>query len=379
MPTLRRKRAGSATPPLSEIKLRRVVPVLPGMEPEKSQLMEDLTSMGCQGLANKPWGFREESVVVELVGKRSNQYDNTDRADPHRWTEELWRTVYGFRAGGPGLANRKDEYVLGKFRGSVNPKDRYAVNDCINDRERKLLQFLIPVLHPEKPTRVTITLGNTIFGSLSGDRRADWGRIVCDLVSSLASRVGKSRATPICPYLFHLYRQQELLTSAEQRIWRQQENMLRFGETESDLEPDSAYEDSEEEEEEEEVPLTKRGKSTPVNQRGTPPGLDRITPKDKPESSRARSRDPFEELIDILAGVRADWTVKRTTLEAIGALVNAAPDSQLPERVGQCITNPEEIRKLQAESQRMQEEVDALKAEAFTIRENAAATREMAE
>ncbi len=71
------------------------------------------------------------------------------------------------------MANRKDEFVLGKFEGEVNLKDGFAVEDCIDERHRRLLQFLIPVLHPDKPTRVTITLGNTIFGALNGNRKVD--------------------------------------------------------------------------------------------------------------------------------------------------------------------------------------------------------------
>ena len=103
------------------------------------------------------------------------------------------------------MANRKAEFIKDKFQGAVNPKDGYAIEDCVDDRHRSLFQFLIPVLHPEKPTRVTITLGNTIFGALSGNRKVDWARIISDLVAQLISRVGKSRATPVCPYLFHLY------------------------------------------------------------------------------------------------------------------------------------------------------------------------------
>ncbi len=166
MPPLRRARP--ASPSGGGVKLRKVIPVIHSMEPKKSQLMEDLTSMGCLGFAEKPWGFREERMVKELLGKLYNQFDNTVRGSPSRWNEELWRGVYSFRAGGLGVANRKDEFIRGKFQGAVNPKDGYAVEDCVDDQHRRLLQFLVPVLHPEKPTRVTITLDNTIFGALSG-------------------------------------------------------------------------------------------------------------------------------------------------------------------------------------------------------------------
>lgn len=173
MPQLRRNRPGTASASTVEVKLRKVIPVIPSTEPEKSQLMEDLTSMGCQGLATKPWGFKEEYLLRELLEKPSNEFDGTLRAVPSLWKEELWRTVYGFRSGGLGMASRKDEFVRGKFRGAVNPKDGYAIEDCVDDRHRRLLSFLVPILHPEKPTRMTITLANTIFGALSRDRKVD--------------------------------------------------------------------------------------------------------------------------------------------------------------------------------------------------------------
>jgi hypothetical protein len=97
--------------------------------------MEDLNSMGCSGLVEKPWGFREERVVRELLGGVSNEFSNTVRGTPGRWTEALWRTVYKFRSGGLGMASRKDEFIRGKFEGAVNPKDGYAVDDCIDERQ----------------------------------------------------------------------------------------------------------------------------------------------------------------------------------------------------------------------------------------------------
>ena len=45
------------------------------------------------------------------------------------------------------------------------------------------------VLYPEKPTWVTIIVGNTIFGALLGERKVDWGLVMRDVVQRLLSRV----------------------------------------------------------------------------------------------------------------------------------------------------------------------------------------------
>ena len=71
------------------------------------------------------------------------------------------------------MASRTDRFIDGKFSARVNPKDRFAVADCKEARARRVLEFSVPLLYPEKPTRVTITMGNTIFGVLSGERPVD--------------------------------------------------------------------------------------------------------------------------------------------------------------------------------------------------------------
>ena len=41
-----------------------------------------------------------------------------------------------------------------------------------------MLKFLISIVYPEKPTRVTITLDNTIFGALSQEHLVDWKELI---------------------------------------------------------------------------------------------------------------------------------------------------------------------------------------------------------
>ena len=313
MPQLRKTR-GQASSSSVEVKLRKIEPEVPLNPDLKEQLMEDLTSMGCIGLGTLPWGFKEPALVRELIGKVSNEWDNTIRGKPHLWTDEVWRSVYSFRAEGLGMANRKDDFVRGKFEGAVNPKDGYALEDCINDRERRVLQFLVPILHPEKPTRITITLANTIFGALRGDRKVDWGRIIADLVTQLVTRVGKSRATPVCPYLFHLYKNHGLLTDKEDDVWQHQEVVLIYGASEDEKAEDSGSDpevETDSDDEEPAMPPIKRQKHTPPNQRGTPPHRETTGPEEVPEPERRISdegdaSDPFSPWYQSF--VTSGWT-----------------------------------------------------------------------
>jgi hypothetical protein len=166
---------------LSEVKLRKVVPEVLRDETERGELLEDLQAMGCSGFLEKPWGFKDDRVVRELLDGVSNEFDNSIRAAPIRWTEECWREVYHFSTGSGGLAGRKDEYVKDCFKDLPSPKDGYSIEDCKDPRHMRLLAFLVPIVYPEKPNRITITWDNTIFGALNGGRKVNWARIITTL------------------------------------------------------------------------------------------------------------------------------------------------------------------------------------------------------
>jgi hypothetical protein len=166
-PMTRNQRRRSSEIP-SEVKLRKVVPEVPQSETERGELLEDLQTMGCSGLLEKPWGFKDDQIVRELLDGVSNEFEHSIRATPVRWTEECWWEVYNFSKGGGGMARRKDKYVKDCFRALPSPKDRYAIEDCTDVRHRRVLAFLVPILYPEKPNQITVTMDNTIFGALNG-------------------------------------------------------------------------------------------------------------------------------------------------------------------------------------------------------------------
>ena len=195
--------------------LKAVVSGIPKSTKDRKLLEEDLRRIRCHGLMGKPWGLRMDDLVVELLGEKDNRWHGTVRQAPEKWSTKEWRKVYGFAREGEGMVSRTNRFIDGKFSGRVNSKDGYAVVDCKEPRARRVLEFLVPLLYPEKPTRVTITVGNTIFEALSGERPVDWGVVVKDLVQRLLSGMGRSKTMPICPYVFHLYQAHELLLPAE--------------------------------------------------------------------------------------------------------------------------------------------------------------------
>ena len=139
------------------------------------------------------------------------------------------------------MASRTDRFIEGKFSAQVNPKDGIVLSECKEARARKVLEFLVPLLYPEKPIRVTITIGNTILGALSGERPVDWGAVLKDVVQRLYAGMGKSKATPLCPYIFHLYHMDECLLQGE-KDYRIAEALLKHNvEPEEEEQPVSEH------------------------------------------------------------------------------------------------------------------------------------------
>ena len=91
-----------------------------------------------------------------------------------------------------------------------------------------MLEFFIPILYPEKPTRVTVTVGNTIIGALLGERKVDWGILLQSVVAKLVDGVQKFKAMPIELYLFHLYMGQELLNREEMVAYKINLDLLKY-------------------------------------------------------------------------------------------------------------------------------------------------------
>ena len=104
-----------------------------------------------------------------------------------------------------------------------------------------VLEFLVPIIHSDKPIRVARTLGKTIFGALDGNRPVDWAKIFMDLVHRLVGGIQKTKPTPICPFLYHLYESQGLLTEKEETDYIAAQELIRYRIT-LEPEPESAHE-----------------------------------------------------------------------------------------------------------------------------------------
>ena len=78
---------------------------------------------------------------------------------------------------------------------------------------------------------MTITVGNTIFGALLGDRLVDWGLLIYNVVGRMVGLVSKGKPTMVCPYMFHLYKERQILQALELSTYTLAMEMVKYNYT----------------------------------------------------------------------------------------------------------------------------------------------------
>ena len=213
---------------LSTVVLKAVISVIPRGAKEKAMLEEDLCRMGCHGLMEQLWCLKYEMIVAELLVDQDNGWAGTVCQDTDKWTAVAWCKVYYFPIWGERMATWTEKYVEGKFSNPVSSKDRYSIPDCKNVRARQVLEFKVPILYPKKPTRVAITIDNTIFGGLSEEREVDWALVVWDTVKRLSPALGESKASFFYSYVFHLYITHDAIIPKDKKVYMVGKSKLKY-------------------------------------------------------------------------------------------------------------------------------------------------------
>lgn len=82
------------------------------------------------------------------------------------WTLVVWRDVYGFwKDRGVRVAEQVGEYLEREFWNAIDPKDRYTVRNLRDPQIWRVIGFLNPIFHPDKPKRVVSLWVSMFIGS----------------------------------------------------------------------------------------------------------------------------------------------------------------------------------------------------------------------
>jgi hypothetical protein len=75
----------------------------------------------------------------------------------------------------------------------------------------------MPILNPEKPRRISLTMANTLFGTMSGVRPVNWGLLIHKVVARAIPNIGR-KPSYLSPFLLHLYRWYECITADKEDL-----------------------------------------------------------------------------------------------------------------------------------------------------------------
>ena len=272
------------------------------------------------------------------------------------------------------MASRTDWFIDSKFSARVNPKDGYAVVECKKARARRILEFLVPLLYLEKPTRVTITVGNTIFGALSGERPVDWGQVVKDVVQQLFFGMDKSKATPICPYVFHMYHAHEVLLPAKKKKYRIKEALLKHNvELEGEEEPEDSDESDHESLSSKEIREIQRHnfvrmKKYPRNKRVLPTANEPVVKRKTPIPLEGPDRS-YQVIAHNLKEIQEREHAQETLIRALcKRLGNVLPEGLL--EVIDSLPIQKKIDELETKNDFLLEKANKLRAELNEVKED---------
>ena len=191
------------------------------------ELIANLTRMRCESFLAQPWPLKNETMVKELVEEPTNQWDNTFRGHSNLWTTKIKADVSNFIQQGMGWAAKLNRFVQGKFIGKINPNDGYLLTNSRDPRARHVLAFLVLILYPEKLAMITLTVVNTIFGALTGQREANWALIIQDVIQKLLLGIGR-KPSPITPFLLHLYEKYGCFVEKEEEDLKVARHVMDF-------------------------------------------------------------------------------------------------------------------------------------------------------
>jgi hypothetical protein len=139
-------------------------------------LKENLKRMGCAMLSDLPWRYTDEKILKEFIAQRSTSFLATIRAKPGDWTAEMWSQKWKWTAKGRGLPPKKENLAKDNFVATHSSKDGWKLSECKHKELRKVLEFLVPLINPNKPKRVTIWVASAVVDCLINKVKYSWAK-----------------------------------------------------------------------------------------------------------------------------------------------------------------------------------------------------------
>lgn len=136
-----------------------------------ARFKSNLEVLGLAFLMEFPWSI---SNVLLLAKEKFWETEYVEggqiRDQPIQWTLEVISRAYHSPVGGEGMLDGDGEhrgYIESKLRpGTWNQRNGWHVESCWDSHLSHLFAFLMPILNPKKPGRISLAWATTIICSL---------------------------------------------------------------------------------------------------------------------------------------------------------------------------------------------------------------------
>ncbi|CAM6099454.1 unnamed protein product [Calypogeia fissa] len=231
--------------------------------------------MGCGPLLDLTWGYQSEDIVREVANNSPpSQFPDSIRAIPGKWTVTLIAEALGLNSSGEGLLAKAENLTKPYFAGEIDAKEGWRLSQCSDPKFQAVLSFLIPILSPQKPRRVTVRVGSTIVAAYTGLKVIFWPKILEDVIALQARSLHLKTPTSLSCYLAHLYAHQNVLTKEEMESFESLSYLALMGDPDAVMEEHTDSDTDKEDVPSTRPPLKRKLSQSPGPGRTVGPGRD---------------------------------------------------------------------------------------------------------
>jgi hypothetical protein len=193
------------------------------------RLERNLKDLRLDGLLGKPWIVKINSVVQDFYKWEESVTEGSIRGNLEAWTSEFVAKLYSLDTEGEEDWMKEEVDWEEYFDiASCDPKTGWKVEHCKNPELRDLFAFLLPILYPTKPHRITKGFATTLLWAWKFDRKVNWAAIFVKNIQKLVAALHPDKHTYLCPFIAHGYSQAQVFTPVEESDYDQAEAAWTF-------------------------------------------------------------------------------------------------------------------------------------------------------
>ncbi|CAM6129143.1 unnamed protein product [Calypogeia fissa] len=312
-------------------------------------------------------------MVQEVVTSTPpNEFQNSVRAQPESWTAELISKVFGMNLDGEGYILRGENFTAPYFDGNINPKEGWVLRKCNHIPLRRVLAFLVPLIYPERPNRVTVKIGSTIIASYLRMRKISWPKILEDVISKQVKILESKTPSSLSCYLAHIYFHQKVMFREEKLDYKVKVTLIEYDEKD----PDDAQDTCDESDSEVDIvaPLKRRKDYHPASYLASIP-VNIPVPNN---NSSLGLKEDFAEIQKLLTRLQEKSILNQDKLEKVSTIVGVEVD-RLVEGVEEAIqtSTTTQIEQLEKNREADQKKINSLQSSINWMQERMSEKKEM--